>query len=590
MNGTASEQLQATPSEGRRLLRNVTLDSAKKKASQSPASTRLMFLLLFVFAIVWFGTLDFRKLIGSDEGRYAEIAREMVTTGDWVTPRYNGVKYFEKPILLYWTTAAAFSLFGQHEWTARLWVAVTSFAGVVLLFVTGRAIFSPSAGLLSAAILGSSALWVGAGHMNTTDMGLSFFLESTLCAFLLAFRPGISPQRSRGLMYLCWAAMGLAVLSKGLIGLVLPGLTLTTYILVTRDSGILLRLQWRHGLLIFATIAVPWFLLVSIRNPEFPGFFFLHEHFGRFTTVEGYNRAGPWWYFGAITAIGLLPWTLVLPSAIGRRNRNGDSKQQRNPGFNSTLLLWIWGTVTLVFFSVSKSKLPGYILPAFPALALLAGYAFTQMSRRDILVFLGGTLALATMALFGSRYIPLLAPAESVTVYRAYQRWIEIGVGVALLGALLALYMTVRATAADRKVIRALLVFAVFSHFAIQIVILGHDLFRGRSSAYDLARQINPRIDRTQPFYAVKTFDHTLPFYMQKTMTLVESRDELAFGLSLEPRLWVDSIPHFVSRWQQDAQPMALMRRDIYEQLKRKGLPMRIVAQDQNRIVVEKPR
>lgn len=590
MNRILLERVERDKEEGRSPLSgNAASTALPVGKAVSSISTTAMIALLLALALVWFGTLDYRKLISSDEGRYAEIAREMVVTGDWLTPRYNGVKYFEKPVLLYWTTAAAFTVFGQHEWTARLWVALTGFAGVVLLFFTGKAIFGRTAGLLSAAVLSSSALWVGAGHMNTTDMGVSFFLEGALCAFLLAFRPGVSPKQSRALMYACWAAMGLAVLSKGLIGIVLPVSVLAAYVAASRDLGIVARLQLRKGLMIFLVITVPWFLMVSVRNPEFPAFFFIHEHLGRFTMVDGYNRAGPWWYFGAIIAVGLLPWTFAIFGAL-RPVSKRELTQKRANQFNPTLLLWIWLAVILVFFSVSSSKLPGYILPVFPTLALLIGHAFTHMARRELQVFLGGTLVLTALAFIGSNYIPLAAPnATSISVYRAYETRIQAGIGLVFAGATSAFLLISRSKADRKEPVRALVVFAVCSHLAIQTIILGHDLLRARSSAYDLAQRIDRRIDRTQPFYAVRTFDHTLPFYMKKTMTLVESQDELAFGLSIEPKLWINSISDFERRWQEDRRPMALMQANTYDQLKRQGLPMRIVAQDEKRIVVEKP-
>lgn len=552
-------------------------------------STAVLIALLLVLAVSWFGTLDYRKLVKSDEGRYAEIAREMAVTGDWITPRYNGVKYFEKPVLLYWATAAAFSLFGEHEWTARLWVGLTSFAGVVLLFLTGQAIFGRLAGLLSAAVLASSILWVGGGHMNTTDMGVTFFLQCALCTLLLAHRPNISPAASRGFMLACWAAMALAVLSKGLIGIVLPGLVLAAYLAVTRDLSLLSRLHVGKGLCVFLAIAAPWFLMVSIRNPEFAPFFFIHEHFGRYTVVEGYNRYGPWWYFIVILAAGMLPWTLAMPHALA--SGHSGVKPYRSVGrVHPRLMLVLWSLLILVFFSISRSKLPGYILPVVPAIALLIGATLAQMRRTALQLFLGGTLILAILGLFASKYVSASAPTElSRDAYALYGIWVRVGIGLMLVGTLLSLLWIRTAATEGAGRLDALLMFAVFSHLGVQTVILGHESLRTRMSAYDLAMEVNKFIDRTQPFYAVRTFDHTLPFYMKKTMTLVEHQDELAFGLSVEPQLWAATIADFEKRWGSDRKPMALMQEDTFVQLQKSGLPMRIVARDERRIVVEKP-
>src|SRR3954465_862145 len=151
-------------------------------------ASRAAWVLLGVFAIVWFSALGYRSLAKPDEGRYAEIAREMAVTGDWVTPRLNGIKYFEKPALQYWATAAAFRAFGEREWAARLWTGLCGFWGVLLAFFAGRRLYGAAAGLLAGAVLGSSLMYFVMGHLNTLDMGLAVFLEAALVAFLVGLR------------------------------------------------------------------------------------------------------------------------------------------------------------------------------------------------------------------------------------------------------------------------------------------------------------------------------------------------------------------------------------------------------------------
>lgn len=544
--------------------------------------------LSLALAASWFGTLDYRKLIKSDEGRYAEIAREMAASGDWVTPRYNGVKYFEKPVLLYWATAAAFRLFGENEWTARLWVGLTGFAAIVLAFLAGKALFGMRAGILAAAVLASSPLWVLAGHLNTTDMGVAFFLHGALCSFLLAHRAGIPAALSRRYMLACWAAMALAVLSKGLIGVVLPALALAAYLGVARDPGLLGRLHIGKGLLLFLAIAVPWYAAVSLRNPEFPGFFFIHEHFGRYTTVEGYNRSGPWWFFAGILAAGMLPWTLIVPAAFAPAMREIGMAAPAG-AVRPRLMLALWTLSILLFFSVSRSKLPGYIVPVLPAMAMLCGAALTGMSRKGLTLFLLGGAALAAGGLAVYTWVAAFFPdelrGESHVHYGWWLRWAG-GLGIA--GAVAAL-LVLHAGLGRRTRVVAVAVYALFVHLAAQTAVLGHESFRARMSAYDIAQEVNKVMDRTQPFYAVRVFDHTLPFYMEKTMTLVEHQDELAFGLSREPALWVPTVEEFEGRWRADRAPMALMQEPVFERLRLRGLPMRIVVRDARRIVVAKP-
>lgn len=244
-------------------------------APATPVQKALLWALLGLLALIWFGGLEYRVLFHPDEGRYAEIPREMVVRGDWITPHLNDLPYFEKPPLQYWATAAAFEVFGQHQWTVRLYPALTGLLGVLLTALAGWRLFGRETGLTAAAILGSSFLYVLGGQVITLDMGLSFVLHLALVGFLWAQRAGASERETRHGMWLAWAAMALAVLSKGLISIVLPALALGVYIAWQRDWHLLRRLHLGGGLTLFQLIAAPWFIAVSARNPTFPDFFFI---------------------------------------------------------------------------------------------------------------------------------------------------------------------------------------------------------------------------------------------------------------------------------------------------------------------------
>ncbi len=163
-------------------------------------NSRCLLLLLLAVAILWFSNIEYRKLIKPDEGRYAEIPREMVVSGDWVTPRLNDLKYFEKPPLQYWATAVAYALFGQHQWTARLGAALTGFAGMVLVGFAGTRLFGREAGLYAAILLGGSALYVLMAHINTLDMGVTFFITLGIAGLLLAQQAGTDVRARRNWM------------------------------------------------------------------------------------------------------------------------------------------------------------------------------------------------------------------------------------------------------------------------------------------------------------------------------------------------------------------------------------------------------
>ena len=176
-------------------------------------STRRIWWLVIAVALIWFSNLEYRKLIKPDEGRYAEIPREMVVSGNWVTPRLNDLKYFEKPPLQYWTTAIAYEVFGQHQWTSRLWTGLTGFAGILLVWFAGLRLFGREAAGYAALLLGGSLLYVLMGHINTLDMGVTFFITLGIVGLLLG-QSGADKKIQRNWMLLAWAALGLAVLSN----------------------------------------------------------------------------------------------------------------------------------------------------------------------------------------------------------------------------------------------------------------------------------------------------------------------------------------------------------------------------------------
>ncbi|HVR94321.1 MAG TPA: phospholipid carrier-dependent glycosyltransferase, partial [Casimicrobiaceae bacterium] len=217
-------------------------------AALLPALTRRgVVVLLLVFTAIWFSNLDYRRLVHPDEGRYAEIPREMVASGDWITPRLNGIKYFEKPALQYWITAAAYSIFGVHHWTARVWPALSGFLGVLFIGYVGLRLGGPLLGLYSAAVLGGSAWYVLNAHILTLDAGVTFWMSVGLGSLFIAQRDDATPAEERGWMLAAWAALALAVLSKGLIGVVLPGVAMVIYTLLRRDWSLWRRLHLIGG-------------------------------------------------------------------------------------------------------------------------------------------------------------------------------------------------------------------------------------------------------------------------------------------------------------------------------------------------------
>jgi 4-amino-4-deoxy-L-arabinose transferase-like glycosyltransferase len=535
--------------------------------------------MLLIAILIWCGNLEYRKLALSDEGRYSEIPRYMAQSGDWVTPRLNGIKYFEKPPLQYWATAAAYSAFGEHHWTARIWPALTGFAGLLLVFLAGARIYGPAAGFYAALVLGSSLLYTGMAHILTLDMGLTFFMATAMAGVLLGLDPRGSPASRRRWIHVAAAGCALAVLSKGLIGIVLPGAVVVLYMLMKRDFGLLRRLHLISSGLLFFVISAPWFVAVSIANPEFPHFFFIHEHFERYTSTV-HQRYQPWYYFIPILLLGILPWILTLFDALLAALRRSRGRE-----FDPTLFLLIWAGFIFVFFSASGSKLPSYILPIFPALALLVGARLAAIGGRALAWQMMPLPLLAIAGLFAVPYTERLASAAiPAELYRAQMPWLYAAATTLLIGMLAAIVLGWRGNT------RAAIIACAFAGLTTsQLVVTSEDALSPAHSTYHLVKKLEPHLKPGVPFYSVGGYEQTLPFYIKRTVTLVDYQDEMAFGLQHEPQRWIPTLGAFTQLWNSQPDALAVMGPEKYEELEAAKLPMQLIARDTERVFVRTP-
>jgi 4-amino-4-deoxy-L-arabinose transferase-like glycosyltransferase len=542
-------------------------------------SRRLGWILLILFIVTWFAMLGTRTLVPTDEGRYAEMAREMLATNDWVTPRLNGTKYFYKPPLQNWMNALTFAAFGLGEWQARLWTGLCGLLGIGLVAYTGRRLFNVRTGFYAGVILASSFFWAALSHVNTLDMGLAGMMTIAMCALLLAQREGVERREQRNWMLLCWAGMALAVMSKGLIGIVLPGAVLVAYTLVQRDFRLWTRLHLLAGLLVFLLITAPWFILVSLQNPEFPHFFFIQEHLQRFTS-KIHNRAGPWYYFIPILALGILPWLGILFQAL-----YDGWHQPANGRFHARRLMLIWAVLIFVFFSVSSSKLPSYIIPIFPAMALLIAAYLDRVGVRPVMLAAGLVLA---FCLVGLPFVPRIPDMASVEwerpLYEGYAWWVG---SSAVLGAAGSLYALMQARARKHH---AVLVLAVTGFVVGQLVMLGHQPLGYYASGAAHVPALQAELTPDTKLYIFGKYEQALPFYLRRTMTMVEFADEMAFGVRQEPHLWIPTRAEFVQRWRAahatNKKELAIMSLGVYAAMKQQQLPMRVISEDPRRVIV----
>jgi 4-amino-4-deoxy-L-arabinose transferase-like glycosyltransferase len=320
---------------------------------------------LFFLALAWLAlTLGVRPLALPDEGRYVSVAWEMLSSGNWLYPTLNGLPFFHKPPLFYWITTGSLSLFGTHEWASRL--ASLLGAGIAAFTLYGFALRQSGKTVARWAllILVTQPLFFGGAQFANLDMLVAGFISATVLLTAEAALNAGRNQPYRGLLAGAYLAAALGVLAKGLIGIVLPGMVIVIWLAWNRRLSLLRQLIWLPGLILFAFVAVPWFAVMQARFPEFLNYFFVYNHFQRFTE-SGFNNPMPFWFYVPVILLLTFPWSYWLPAAWKHTRLDAGDR----PSIGS--LMWIWPAVIVGFFSIPSSKLVGYVLPALPPLAYL---------------------------------------------------------------------------------------------------------------------------------------------------------------------------------------------------------------------------
>jgi 4-amino-4-deoxy-L-arabinose transferase-like glycosyltransferase len=538
-------------------------------------------------AVVWLITIQIRPMLDPDEGRYAEIPREMVATGNWVTPRLDGLKYFEKPALQYWATAVLYSVVGLSNWSSRLWTVGLGFACLPLIYAWLARLYDRRAAVAAVAILSMSPYFGFIGHLDLLDASFTFWMCATVLAFTLAQSAPRHSSRERNWMLVCWAAAALAVLSKGIVVFVLAGGTLILYSLAERDLRPWRRMHFALGVPLFLALAAPWFVIVSLRNADFAQFFFVHEHFQRFLTKEA-QRVEPWWYFLALLVLGALPWLVALGRASLTAWRESESTYQ----FKPLKFLLLFSVLTLAFFSTSDSKLATYILPMFPTIAAFTGVGVANRPgffARSSRVAAGLGLFLAVGLLVYSQHRNGMIPAQAVA-------W-AIAAAIAALAAVAA---TWRPQAAEGRSDAAggdpamgawqpLAVALVFI-FVWQALLCEYTVIPPSRSAYALVQAVAPDVHPGTALYSVGEYRQTIPPYLGRMLTLVSfgGAGELDFGEASEPGRQTATPEQFVHQWDASRDAIAFFDPRVWDHYRQQGLPGRVIARDSFTVAVSR--
>ena len=342
------------------------------KTGRLKTNAKYILVLSLLCIVLFFFRMGSHALWDRDEGLHASTSKDMILNKDWITPEYNGENFYDKPALFNWFVAISFLIFGFTEFAARLPAAVLGWGGVIVTYYLGREMFNAKTGFISAVILATSAEYIVLSRVVVHDISLMFFITLAFSLFYI----GYQDENKRRFCFLSgYAALGFAVLAKGPVGILLPVMVIGIFLILNKNLKFVREMHLGWGILIFSGIAAPWYILISLQNPDYFEYFFLKQNFGSFLDNVHSRHPGPFYYYLPLLFGGFFPWSLFLPLAIYDAVRK-KIKSRREP----ILYILIWFAAIFVFFSLASSKLGTYILPVFPALSLLVGFFWHELT------------------------------------------------------------------------------------------------------------------------------------------------------------------------------------------------------------------
>lgn len=516
--------------------------------SLSKQSFYICLAVIIAILAIYLVPLGSHGLLEPDEGRYSEIPREMIESGNFITPKLNYVKYFEKPVLLYWMNAINFMTFGQNEFSARLFTASCALLGIAATGALGAFMFGSLAGFLSAIITALSLLYFAIGTINLTDMPLSFFITLALVSFYVGHR-----SQNKKWYLLFYASMALGLLTKGLVAIVLPGGVVFWYIIFTRKWKLILEALYIPGILLFFGISIPWFWLVCRDNPDFFHFFFIQEHFLRYAT-KMHDRYEPFWFFLPMIPAGIMPWTGFLFSLFSKDSILRSPADERERDSNIYLLLWFG--VILLFYSLSDSKLIPYIVPCIPPLTILIGADISRMIKNKR--WHGGAMAweIGIAILFSAALIGYAILGNELPQATSLPIAIKVSIGL-LIGPALAIWLSY----SKIKNFKAAVAVLCVSSFIFIYGLLGIYTVMGETrSTKAVSEVITKEIRPNETLVSYGEVLQGIPFYTKQRVMLVDYMGELEFGAKQkEGEGWFLKSEEFLPQWRNGSKSFVLV-------------------------------
>lgn len=483
---------------------------------------------------MFFVLLGRLPLIEPDEGRNAEVAREMLAGGDWLVPHYDGFAYLDKPPVLFWADAVDFEVLGTSELAARLPSALAALGVVFITWLLALQMFDKKAAIYSGIVFAVAPLAVVFSRYVIFDMPLTLFVTGALACY---WAGGQSKVNRRGWALAFFALMGIATLTKGPVGFLIPLLVIVVYCALRRRLSDLSGLPWGLGALIFSVIVLPWFIAVSVRYPDFPRYALLRESVERFLTPEA-HRSGNLFYYIPVFLAGFFPWSFFLIFAAVGKLRKWETLAEEKSA--PAIFLITWAVVVFVFFSFSHSKLPGYFLPALVPLSILMGTLWGRseaglmekvpdwMTAGLAMMILMGLVLLSSpeWTRFASFHVRLSKKLPPDVLALLVPSLVYSGVILIALGVIGRNLLS--------RVKRKSPAWAAFALVGLSfpLILLRSakplGLYANHNSSRKLARTILNSPERNLPIYGYYYFRTGLPFYLKRPVGLVTSgADEL---------------------------------------------------------------
>jgi 4-amino-4-deoxy-L-arabinose transferase-like glycosyltransferase len=488
--------------------------------SRSVRTTDKSLLLALALAVVMiFARLGQLPLRDPDEGRNSEVAREMQLAGAWLTPTYNGLVYLDKPSFFFKSVALCFAAFGESEMSARLPSALAAAAIIAMAIGFCRREYNDKTAAIAVAIIATAPSFIALARHVIFDMMLTAFICAAIFAgYFAEFSEG---SRARNLRILAAACSGLATLVKGPVGFIVPTLVLAVFFIVEKRAG-----WWRRhfhplNILVFFAMTLPWFIGLSILHPDFPRYGLLEESLKRFTT-PAFSRSAPFYYFGLVLLGGLFAWSALMPEAIAVAWR------RRTQLTRADRLLIIWSIVVVIFFSLSKSKLPHYILSAIVTMSMLLArvfaIGFAQPESRAARLALRSLLVVAALSLGAFAFVVfnLLRPDAAQKIFKIHSREFD---AVALIFPTMAVILGLIAGFAllARFSRNMRLAFATFLVLPLCMITFGFSAIGTYLDATS-SRKLADAVAKLPPQTTVACLQSLapgLPFYLKRPITLI---------------------------------------------------------------------